>query len=77
MLKNQNKWIQIGNDLARDKGYSADIDYFGSRIAISGDYGVFTYELKDESWMQIGQTLKGENEDWYEGEHLLIRMVQD
>ncbi len=55
------------NDVARDKGYSADIDYFGSRIAISGDYGVFTYELKDESWMQIGQTLKGENEDWYEG----------
>ena len=66
-VENQNKWIQIGNDLARDKGYSADIDYFGSRIAISGDYGVFTYELKDESWMQIGQTLKGENEDWYEG----------
>ncbi len=66
-VENQNKWIQIGNDVARDKGYSADIDYFGSRIAISGDYGVFTYELKDESWMQIGQTLKGENEDWYEG----------
>jgi len=66
-VENQNKWIQIGNDVARDKGYSADIDYFGSRIAISGEYGVFTYELKGESWMQIGQTLKGENEDWYEG----------
>ncbi len=64
-----NTWVQSGNDIYRDSDsyYALDINYYGDRIAIGDEENdnIKLFELKDNKWKQIGQSITaGDDDEW-------------